>query len=89
MVELCADGIDIRYCPADLLQHENENFDAGDYYQNLVACAVREHADRNCNKPLEVFSFSGILDEYCSYGYIFHGADLYQHLVFQSDVTGT
>ena len=89
MVELRADGIDIRYCPADLLQYENENFDAGDYCQDLVAYAVREHADRHCNKSLEVFSFSGILDEYCSGGYIFHGDDLYQHLVFQSNVNGT
>ncbi len=82
MVELRADGIDIRYCPADLLQQENEDFDAGDYCQDLVACFVRVHADRNCNKPLEVLSFSGVLDEYCSGGCIFHGADLYQCLVF-------
>ena len=89
MVELRADGIDIRYCPADLLQHENENIDAGEYCQDLVACAVRVHADRNCNKPLEIFSFSRIMDEYYSDGCIFHGADLYQCLVFQPHVTGT
>ena len=89
MVELRADGINIRYCPADLLQHENENIDAREYCKDLVACSVRVRADRNSNKPLEVLSFSGVLDEYCSGGYIFHGADLYQCLVFQPNVTGT
>ena len=54
-----------------------------------MAGAVREHADRNFDKPLEVFSFSRDLDEYCGGGFIFHGADLYQRLVFQPDVTGT
>ena len=89
MVEQRAYGIDVGHSPAGLFQHENENFDAGDYCQDLVACAVRKHADCNFIKSLEVFSFSDILDEYCSGGYIFHGDDLYQRLVFQSDVTGT
>ena len=89
MVELRADGIDIRYCLANLLQHENENIDAGDYCQDLVACVVRVRADRNCDKHLEVLSLSRVLDEYCSDGGIFHGADLYQCRVFQPDITGT
>jgi len=89
VVELRADGINIRYCPADLLQHENENIDAGEYCQDLVARVVRVHADRNYDKHLEALSFSDVLDEYCSDGCIFHGADLYQCLVFQPDVTGT
>jgi len=89
VVELRADGIDIRYCPADLLQHENENIDAGEYCQDLVACVVRVLADRNCNNPLEIISFSRILDKYCSGGCIIHDTDLYQCLVFQPHVTGT
>ena len=87
MVEQRANGAGIRYCSADLFQLENENLDAGDYCQDFVARVVRKHANRNFNKPLEVFSLSGILDEYCRGGYIFHGDDLHQRLVFQSNTT--
>ena len=88
MVEQRAYGIDIRYSPADLLQHENENFDTPDYCQDLVACAVGKHTDRNYYMRLEVLPCPSFLDEYCSGSYIFNCDYLYQRLVFQSDVTG-
>ena len=89
MVEQRAYGIDVGHSPADLLQHENENFNTGDYCQDLVARAVRKYTDCNFNKSLEVFSFPGILDEHCSSGYIFNSDYLHKRLGFQSDVTGT